>query len=417
MSNNSKNAADATLPEITLSSKELMDVIQTSLATPMDGYPGTDALWGAPLLIEGEPGIAKTARIKQVTSALKAELFVFFAAPHPPESFGGALVPDGKGGAANVVALSELRRCIEKKTGVLFLDEVNGAAPATQGALQSLIHERRSGDAHIPPEIRILAAQNPEDIATGGYRLSPAVANRFVHIHDPGPTAEEWVKWSTGGATWETSHTLESLVDKITTEWPSIWPQTQGLFAGFIQAQPSLMHVRPNISDPRSAKGWPSHRTWDFARRIWCTNHILGNSDSICEAMVAGAVGVGASDALAEYARTADIPSPMDLLNGKWKVTVDRLDIVLAAYSAATSYVVQRPTVQEQQDLAPLLWKSLEKLFPLKLSDLVVSPAEQLLQKKLGRNSGVNAIQKAATPVLVAIESTGLLGLKEEMKK
>lgn len=414
----SKNKdTNAALQEITLSSKDLMNVIQASLATPMDGYPGKDALWGAPLLIEGEPGIAKTARIKQVTSALKAELFVFFAAPHPPESFGGALVPDGKGGAANVVALSELRRCIDRKTGVLFLDEVNAAAPATQGALQSLIHERRSGDAHIPNEIRILAAQNPEEIATGGFRLSPAVANRFVHLQDPGPTAEEWIKWSTGGSTWTTEHTLESLVDKVTAEWPSIWPQAQGLFAGFIQAKPDLLHVRPDISDPRSAKGWPSHRTWDFARRIWATNLILGTTDDVREAMVAGAVGVGASDALAEYARSADIPSPMDLLNNKWAINVDRLDVVLAAYSAATSYVVQRPTVQERQDLAPLMWKTLEKLFQLRLSDLVMSPVEQLLDANLGRNSKIPAIIAAASPVLVNIDHAGLSDLKKEMAK
>src|SRR6478735_2238354 len=375
---------------IQLSSFELMDVIETSFATPMGGYPGkTDVLWGLPILIEGEPGTAKTARIKQVANCLKAKLFIFFAAPHPPESFAGALIPDGAGGAKNIVALDELRACIMEAVGILFLDEINGAAPATQGAIQSLIHERKSGGSTIPGEIRIVAAQNPEDIATAGYRLSAPVANRFVHLYDHGPTEDEWIQWSTGGENWKTTNTLESLTHLVTKEWPSVWPSVQGLFAAFMHTQRGnkMLHKRPSQEDPNSAKAWPSHRTWDFGRRAWATSKIMGRSDTIRDSLLEACVGVGAATAFTEYARNTDIPSPEAVLSGKWKITQERLDIVLAAYASTTGYVVQRPDRKEQLELGPKMWEALKRLRDAGLTDIVVPSVKSLLDARLGHSA------------------------------
>lgn len=409
---------NSSLQSVSLSSQELMEVIETCVACPMDGYPGQPGcLWGAPLLLEGEPGIAKTARIKQIAKGLHTDLFVFYAAPHPPESFAGALIPDGKGGATSIVALSELRKAIERGTGIIFLDEINGAAPATQGALQSLVHERISGGVSIPGELRILAAQNPEEIATGGFRLSPPVANRFMHRADPGPTADEWIKWSTGGTTWESKYNLDDLERLIAHSWPDVWPEVQGLFAGFIHRHPDLLHKRPDISHPDSGKAWPSHRMWDIARRIWTTQRIMGRSETIAEAVIESCVGPGAGGVFMTYATKTKIPAPTEILNGQWTIDPNRLDIVVAAYSAATAYVVQRPTIEEKHAVAPKLWKALKGLFDAQMSDIVVPSVEILLQEKLGRNSGNGDIVKAANPVLVELNKTGLVALKEASEK
>lgn len=413
------NDLHAPLELIKLSSSELMDVIETSFATPMDGYPGLpDVLWGLPILIEGEPGIAKTARIKQVASQLKADLFIFFAAPHPPESFAGALIPDGKGDAVNVVALAELRACIKAGTGILFLDEINGAAPATQGAIQSLIHERKSGGSTLPGEIRIIAAQNPEDIATAGYRLSPPVANRFVHVFDSGPTEAEWVQWSTGGESWKTAHTLESLVELVTREWPNAWPSVQGLFAAFMSTQhgAKILHNRPPLENPNSSRAWPSHRTWDFGRRAWATSKILSRSDTIRDSLLESCVGPGAATAFIEYANSTDIPTPADVLSGKWKITEDRIDIVLAAYTATTGYIVQHKSRNDQLSMAPKMWEALDRLRKSGLSDIIVPSVKSLLGAKLGSTASKD-IQKAAQTVLVPLYKEGLVAQDVEATK
>jgi len=419
MAKNKDKDLHAKMDLIKLSSSELMDVIETSFATPMDSYPGKPGvLWGLPLLIEGEPGIAKTARIKQVATQLKADLFIFFAAPHPPESFAGALIPDGQGGAKNIVALAELRGCIASGTGILFLDEINGAAPATQGAIQSLIHERKSGGSSIPGEIRIIAAQNPEDIATAGYRLSPPVANRFVHVFDNGPTEDEWAKWSTDGETWKTTHTLESLVELVTVQWPKVWPTVQGLFAAFMSTQhgAKILHNRPPLENPNSSRAWPSCRTWDFGRRAWATSKILGRSETIRDSMLESCVGPGAASVFIEYANNTNIPTPFDVLSGKWKIETDRIDIVMAAYTSTTGYIVQNKDRAEQLALGPQLWEALERLRKAGLSDICVPAVKSLLSAKLGINAS-KEMKEAASKVLVPLYREGLVAQDVEVPK
>jgi hypothetical protein len=400
--------ADA-LTAASLRSSEIDEVIEVSVSAPMDGYPGQpDCKWGLPLLIEGDSGIAKTARIKGVATSLQTTLSTIYAAPHPPEDFGGALIPDGEGDAKQIAPLPQIRKMVKEKAGILFFDEINGAMPATQGALMSLIHERHTGDVDIPPRVRILAAMNPEEIAACGFRLSPPLANRFIHVTDPGPDAREWITWLMGSSATKLQGSLDAIEKIVIEEWPNRYPETQSLFAGFIEKMPSLLHKRPPMSDPQSGKAWPSHRTWDFATRGWTTAIILEKNDSIRDAMVEAAVGPGAAEELIRYFREADIPKPLDVLNGKWKINIDRLDVVLAAYTGAVAYVRQRPSREEKEDLAPLAWQSIAKLFNAGLADIVIPAVEGLIKERLGHNSGNKSIKEAANLVLVPLSKSKL---------
>jgi len=398
-----------------LTSTEVSELIEVALSTPMDGYPGhDDCKWGLPLLIEGNPGTAKTARVKQVAKAMGAHLETIFSAPHPPEDFSGALIPDGKGDANQIAVLPQIRRLLKAKEGILFLDEVNGAPPATQGALMSLIHERHTGDADIPPRVRILAAQNPEEIATGGNRLAPALANRFVHITDPGPNAREWITWLMGSAQSKMQHSMAAIEKIIVEDWPNQYPITQGIFAGFMEKLPGNLYMLPSVSDPQSGKAWASHRTWDFATRGWTAARILEKSDSIRDAMVEACVGPAAAEQFCVYQKEANIPQPLEMLKGKWKIDKNRLDIVLAAYTGMVAYVRQRITRAEKEELAPAAWTIIAKLFEAELADIIVPAAEGLIQERLGRNSNNKDIMKAANLVLVPLAKSGLAKHLEE---
>jgi len=402
-------APASALSGATLKSSEVDEIIEVSVSAPMDGYPGKpDCKWGLPLLIEGDSGIAKTARIKGIAASLQTHLSTIYAAPHPPEDFGGALIPDGKGDATHIAPLPQIRRMVKEKVGILFFDEINGAMPATQGALMSLIHERHTGDLDIPHRVRILAAMNPEEIAACGFRLSPPLANRFIHITDPGPDAREWTTWLMGSSAVRLQGSLDDIEKAVIDEWPNLYPEAQSLFAGFIESNPSLLHKRPPMSDPNCGKAWPSHRTWDFATRAWTTARILEKSDGIRDAMIEACVGSGSAEELIRYFHEADLPKPLDVLNGKWKINKDRLDVVLAAYTGAVAYVRQRPTRAEQEDLAPLAWKAIAKLLDAELSDIVIPAVEGLIKERLGHASGKSAIKAAANLVLVPLADSGL---------
>lgn len=399
-----------------LSSKELLEFLTVAVSTPMEGEPGhKDCLWGLPTLVEGMPGLAKTARIKQLAVSLSTRLQIFFAAPHPPESFAGALIPDGHGDGKNIVALSELRSIIKLGAGILYMDELNGAAPATQGAIQSLIHERHTGGSNIPGEIRILSSQNPEEIATGGNSLAPAVANRFIHITDPGPTATEWTQWRIGNWSMGAQRSLDDLTSLVAAQWRNKFPVAQGLFAGFIDRMPGELYRMPDQGDPRSSKAWASHRTWDYATRAWATCLILDTSENVKQAMIEACVGVGGASMLQTYASAADIPSPEEVLNGKWVINTDRLDVVFAAYGAATAFTTQRPDAAERLNYAPQLWKAYMRLIDAGLADLCVPLSEQVIRAGLGVNSQDKPTMELATKVYVELKRRKLVQQKSEI--
>jgi hypothetical protein len=207
---------------------------------------------------------------------------------------------------------------------------------------------------------------------------------------------------------------LEKIEQIIIEDWPNIYPETQGLFAGFMESNQSLLHKMPAISDPQSGKAWPSPRTWDFATRAWATSRILEKNDSIRDALIEACVGEGAATSFISYFKNNDIPKPMDVLNGKWKINVNRLDIVLASYTGMVAYVRQRPTREDKMKLAPLAWRAISRLYAVGLSDIVVPATEGLVQERLGHNSGDAEIKKAANDVLVPLSQSGLAKFMEE---
>jgi MoxR-like ATPase len=68
------------------------------------------------------------------------------------------------------------------KSIVLFLDEMNSAAPAVQAAAYQLILNRKVGTYKLPDNVVIVAAGNRETDKGVTYRMPAPLANRFVHL-------------------------------------------------------------------------------------------------------------------------------------------------------------------------------------------------------------------------------------------
>ncbi len=418
-----------------LSSNEVDEIVEVCIASPMEGYPSKarrgaggeriypedekeECLWGIPVLIEGEPGIAKSARLKQLAKVVHVKARSLFASQHPPEDFAGALIPDGMGGCRQICPLPQVRELVaDRGPAIIFLDEINGASPATQGAVQSFIHERVAGEVVMPGRIRIVAAQNPDDIATGGYALAPAVANRFIHIRDKGPTAEKWVEWLTGASKRTLTASLATIEDEVADAWPSVYPKSQALFAGFMNKLGSqYIHDRPQADDPRISRAWPSHRTWHYAINLYTTAVILEKSEMIRAACITAAVGEAASTAFFEYVMNANIPSPLEVLEGKYKIDTDRLDVVFAAYTGAVAFVTQRPSRADKEKYAGKAWRVIKNLFDAQLADMAVPAAQALLEAELGRKKLTDRNDiAAATEVLATLAKKGVQSIVQEM--
>ena len=67
-------------------------------------------------------------------------------------------------------------------TIVLFLDEMNSAAPSVQAAAYQLILNRKVGTYKLPDNVMIVAAGNREADKGVTYRMPAPLANRFIHL-------------------------------------------------------------------------------------------------------------------------------------------------------------------------------------------------------------------------------------------
>jgi hypothetical protein len=81
--------------------------------------------------------------------------------------------------------------------GILFLDELNSAAPAVQASAYQLILDRKVGEYTLPDGWAIVAAGNREGDRGVVYRLPSPLANRFVHI-EMEVNATDWRDWALG---------------------------------------------------------------------------------------------------------------------------------------------------------------------------------------------------------------------------
>ena len=150
-----------------------------------------DQPWAA--FIWGAPGIGKSSIVRQIAERRRMPLIDIRASLLDPTDLRG--IPIIQDGTAVWCPPSFLPKKSDKP-GILFLDEINAAPPLVQAALYQLILDRRVGEYELPEGWRIIAAGNRREDKAVTFRLSSALANRFIHLNlevDP----DDWHAWAT----------------------------------------------------------------------------------------------------------------------------------------------------------------------------------------------------------------------------
>lgn len=181
--------------------------------------------WAA--FIWGAPGIGKSAIVKAAAEKEGLPVIDLRASLLDPTDLRG--LPAVKGDRAFWCPPAFLP-APDAKPGVLFLDEINAAPPLVQAAMYQLVLDRRVGEYRLPDGWRIIAAGNRAADRAVTFRLSSALANRFIHL-ELEPDLECWTDWAY-------RHSVSPYV------------------IGFLRARPTLLYVRqadsPAFATPRS---------------------------------------------------------------------------------------------------------------------------------------------------------------------
>jgi hypothetical protein len=88
-----------------------------------------------------------------------------------------------------------------------------------------------------------------------------------------------------------------------------------------------------------------------MARNVAATCAALGLEKHRLE-FIAACVGDGPAAEWAEWVEKANMPTPEDVLNGKWAPDKRRLDICFAAYNQAINWTIARPDPADRAKMA-----------------------------------------------------------------
>ena len=318
-------------------------LLKAALFTPMP-----DGGWGLPLLIKGSPGTGKTATIE----ALGAQWGLPVESLSPGErgegAFGVTPVPVTNGEITLSYPAPDWVKKLRgpdghgEEAGIVFVDELNTAAPAIQPALLGLIQARRIGGHRLGPRVRVLGACNPISQSAGGWDLAPPVANRLGHVDWPAPDAEEWGAWITGGTdAAKPAGSVEAEEARVMAAWPQAYAKACALVASFLRRRPELLSKMPPDGDPAQAAAWPSPRTWEYAARAMAAGWIHGLSGVEQDELIQAFVGASAGGELGAWIDEQDLPDPAEVLDCKvaWGPDPRRIDRTEAVLSACAALV------------------------------------------------------------------------------
>jgi hypothetical protein len=260
-----------------------------------------------PIFIWGPPGIGKSDIVKQLGEELDAHVIDVRLSLWEPTDIKGIPYFDSNDGTMRWAPPSELPSedfAKNHKQIILFMDEMNSAAPAVQAAAYQLVLNRRVGTYRLPDNVLIVAAGNREADKGVTYRMPAPLANRFIHLE----MRVDWDDYSF----WATENRIHKDV------------------VGFLTFSKKDLY---DFDPKSSSRAFATPRSWTFV------SELLEDDDcdeSTLTDLVSGAVGEGLAIKFMAHRKVASkMPDPTDILNGKVK-KMDSKEIS-AMYSLAVS--------------------------------------------------------------------------------
>jgi hypothetical protein len=260
-----------------------------------------------PIFLWGPPGIGKSDIVAQITDSLpNSHLIDIRLSLWEPTDIKGIPYFDSNSSTMVWGAPAELpdeKMAAQYDNIVLFLDEMNSAAPAVQAAAYQLILNRKVGTYKLPDNVMIVAAGNREADKGVTYRMPAPLANRFVHL-EMAVSFDDWFSWA-----------VDNQIHKDVV--------------GFLQFSKKDLYD----FDPKSpSRSFATPRSWSFVSEL-LEDDLDENTTTD---LVSGAVGEGLAVKFMAHRKVASsMPNPTDVLSGK--VTELKSKEISAMYSLTVS--------------------------------------------------------------------------------
>jgi hypothetical protein len=274
-----------------------------------------------PLFLWGPPGIGKSELVEGITRDLNGLMIDLRLGQMEPTDIRG--IPfynkdNGKMDWAPPVELPDAETAAQYPIVVLFLDELNSAAPSVQSAAYQLILNRRIGKYVLPDNVVMVAAGNRESDKGVTYRMPTPLANRFIH-QEMKVDFNSWQTWA-----------VENKIHKDVVGYLSF--AKQDLY---------------DFDAKSSSRAFATPRSWTFVSEL-----LADECDEDTEMnLIAGTVGEGLAVKFKAHRKVSGkMPKPTDILTGK--VTDLNVKEVSAMYSLVISMCYELKDAIEQKKVS-----------------------------------------------------------------
>ena len=269
-----------------------------------------------PTFLWGAPGIGKSSIVKQIAKATNREFIDLRLALMDPTDLKGIPFYDKESHTALWAPPAFLPKSGE---GILFLDELNSAAPSVQSSAYQLILDRKVGEYELPDGWAIVAAGNREGDRGVTYRMPAPLANRFVHF-ELEVSVDEWRDWA------YKSSINESIIAYIAYK-------NEHLFT---------FDAKSNL------KSFATPRSWEYVNSV--LNAELG-AEFLLETL-SGTVGKDVAVSFLSFLKVSSrLPNISAILSGESKESSDEIDVLYALSAGLVSHYLRAPTEENLENI------------------------------------------------------------------
>jgi hypothetical protein len=260
-----------------------------------------------PVFLWGPPGIGKSELIADITQELNGFMIDLRLGQMEPTDIRGIPFYNkdaGKMDWAEPIDLPSEELASQYPVVVLFLDEMNSAAPSVQAAAYQLILNRRIGKYKLPDNVVMVAAGNRESDKGVTYRMPTPLANRFIHQE----MKVDFSSWQD----WAVTHNIHKDI------------------IGFLGSNKQDLY---DFDPKSSSRAFATPRSWSFVSEILSDDD---NDEETITNLISGTIGEGLAIKFNGHRKISGrMPKPEDILSGK----VTTLDVkeVSAMYSLVIS--------------------------------------------------------------------------------
>lgn len=249
-----------------------------------------------PAFLWGDPGVGKTQGVHQLGSEMSLAVLDYRLLLRETVDLRGIPAEDKKTGTTKWLRPNDLpfigNDCPDE--GILFMDEMNTAAPSVQAVGFGLVQERRVGEHVIKPGWRIIAAGNPVKSRGAAQRMPSPLRNRFAHFH--------------------VASDVQEVVAHLVRKGKS------PIVVALLRWRPELLHKMPETDEENA---FPTPRAWenvcdvideqDKELRLHLVSAIVGDGPAAeAEGMIRVWQSITSLDAIIKDPESAGVPSADD---------------------------------------------------------------------------------------------------------